>query len=492
MEAKDNNDPDNISDILKIEGIRTYEEYELNTIVEKDLEEPCLDIDGFCNGGELTGMVWSIFSLCYLFRNPFSSTTMGDENPIRTLGDYSKPSHEGYRNTIELPVGNNVNDPRDLAKSVKPITLPQDVPSTSDHRLIELEIQDECLMESYLALIQPTQVNKITTSCKIYSGPHDTQYCMEDPEQAFVEYASSHTDEAGGNSMAHKNIAAISHDEKEELRNKGIKSPSKLFSPKYLSPASIKELNKNPSAPKRVHFINSTVILSTDSDTKEEDTFFTNAHDHELDDMERIKDAIEEEQSEFETDEEVEEVFKEEEEDEDDESFNSFPTMKELSHHKWKQQSDSHDRTKENEEEERGSLENHLDFPTPPDPSISFITKKVLKFNSLFESLILVPLSPNAKHICTKEEDGDVMFIKKILKDDNSHKEETEAGVQEVEYFDVFLTRSELAYHKYLRNEDDKRRGIDYVMSKILGFYKECLDLGPEYVTGMEDEGEVT
>ncbi|GKB93833.1 zinc finger, CCHC-type containing protein [Tanacetum coccineum] len=33
---------------------------------------------------------------------------MRDENPIRTLGDYSKPSHKGYRNTIELPVGNNV------------------------------------------------------------------------------------------------------------------------------------------------------------------------------------------------------------------------------------------------------------------------------------------------------------------------------------------------------------------------------------------------
>nr|GEW10669.1 zinc finger, CCHC-type [Tanacetum cinerariifolium] len=33
---------------------------------------------------------------------------MGDENPIRTLGDYSKPSHEGYMNTIELPKGNNV------------------------------------------------------------------------------------------------------------------------------------------------------------------------------------------------------------------------------------------------------------------------------------------------------------------------------------------------------------------------------------------------
>nr|GEX64773.1 zinc finger, CCHC-type [Tanacetum cinerariifolium] len=33
---------------------------------------------------------------------------MGDANPIRALRDYSKPSHEGYRNTIELSVGNNV------------------------------------------------------------------------------------------------------------------------------------------------------------------------------------------------------------------------------------------------------------------------------------------------------------------------------------------------------------------------------------------------
>ncbi|GKC45315.1 MAK10-like protein [Tanacetum coccineum] len=233
---------------------------------------------------------------------------MGDANPIRTLGDYSKPSHEGYKNTIELLVGNNVvplrsdtirlvqngcsfhglrsedpnqhlkdflklvdsldldgenrertrlrlfqfslrdqasnwlerlpagsittwedlttrflaqffppgrtaklrndilirtidqsaggklrnlnakeswalledlafydneswNNPRDFAKPVKAITLPQDVPSTSDRRLIELKNQ-------------------------ICSGPHDTQYCMKDPKQAFVEYASSHTDEA--------------------------------------------------------------------------------------------------------------------------------------------------------------------------------------------------------------------------------------------------------------------------------------------------------
>ncbi|GJT55782.1 MAK10-like protein [Tanacetum coccineum] len=207
---------------------------------------------------------------------------MGDANPFCTLGDYSKPNHEGYMNTIELHVGNNVdflklvdsldldrenrerkclrlfqfslrnhasnwlerlpagsittwedlttrflaqffppgrtkklrndilvfqhqgetlseawtrfknllqkvphhgidlwllvqifydhdltlydneswNDPRDFAKPVKAISLPQDVPSTSDRRLIELENQVQCLMEAHLAPMQPTQVNK--------------------------------------------------------------------------------------------------------------------------------------------------------------------------------------------------------------------------------------------------------------------------------------------------------------------------------------------
>ncbi|GJV69680.1 hypothetical protein Tco_1485189 [Tanacetum coccineum] len=175
---------------------------------------------------------------------------MGDANPIHTLGDYFKPSHEGYMNTIELLVGNNVvplrsdtirlvqngcsfhglrsedpnqhlkdflklvdsldlygprlydneswDDLRDSANPVKEISLPQDVPSTSDHRLIELENQVQLLTEAHLAPLQPTQVNKITSSCEICSGHHDTQYYMEYPEQAFVKYASSRTDEAGG------------------------------------------------------------------------------------------------------------------------------------------------------------------------------------------------------------------------------------------------------------------------------------------------------
>ncbi|GJS29528.1 MAK10-like protein [Tanacetum coccineum] len=90
------------------------------------------------------------------------------------------------------------NDPRDFAKPVKEISLPQDISNTSDCRLIELENQVQRLMEVHLALKKPVQVNKISSSCEIYSGPHDTKYCMENPEQAFVEYASSRSDEAGG------------------------------------------------------------------------------------------------------------------------------------------------------------------------------------------------------------------------------------------------------------------------------------------------------
>ncbi|GJR75526.1 MAK10-like protein [Tanacetum coccineum] len=44
---------------------------------------------------------------------------MGDENPIRTLGDYSKLSQEGYRNIIEFPVGNNVDSNQHLKDFLK-------------------------------------------------------------------------------------------------------------------------------------------------------------------------------------------------------------------------------------------------------------------------------------------------------------------------------------------------------------------------------------
>ncbi|GJT53636.1 MAK10-like protein [Tanacetum coccineum] len=78
------------------------------------------------------------------------------------------------------------NDPRDFAKPVKAISLPQYVSRISDHHLIELENQVQRLIEAHLTPNLPVQVNKIAFSCEIRSGPHDTQYCMKDPEQALL------------------------------------------------------------------------------------------------------------------------------------------------------------------------------------------------------------------------------------------------------------------------------------------------------------------
>ncbi|GJV49298.1 hypothetical protein Tco_1439510 [Tanacetum coccineum] len=252
-----------------------------------------------------------------------------------------------------------------------------------------------------------------------------------------------------------------------------------------------------------------------------------------------------------------------------------------------KQQSNSHeDKPEVNRGEEKNNREDINTNPsTPPDPSVSFIIEKVLKLNSFLESLGLAPQLSGTEFVCTKGDDGDVMFIEIVKKNDNSRKEEPEAGGLEIKrrkldprknsdrgvsnftgrikgmhvfvgnftyvtdfmivedissiidprlsqvvlrkpFIEIsnmthdppegvvrFTNRAdEIAYKMpykieqynslsdlekghtklvYLRNEEDKRRGEEYIMSKILGFYKEFLELGPEYVTRMDDEGEV-
>ncbi|GJX33921.1 hypothetical protein Tco_0245478 [Tanacetum coccineum] len=137
------------------------------------------------------------FQIFYDHVNPITRRTI-DQSAGGKLRDLNPEESWAILEDLALYDNESWNDPRDFAKPVKAITLPQDVPSTSDRRLIELKNQVQRLMEAHLALTQPTQVNKITTPCEICSGPHDTQNCMENPEQAFVEYASSRTDEAGG------------------------------------------------------------------------------------------------------------------------------------------------------------------------------------------------------------------------------------------------------------------------------------------------------
>ncbi|GJX20200.1 hypothetical protein Tco_0222877 [Tanacetum coccineum] len=68
---------------------------------------------------------------------------MGDENPIRTLGDYSKPSHEGYKNTIELPIRNNNPNQhlKDFLKLVDSLDLYGENRETTHLHLFQLRDQ---------------------------------------------------------------------------------------------------------------------------------------------------------------------------------------------------------------------------------------------------------------------------------------------------------------------------------------------------------------
>ncbi|GJW38976.1 MAK10-like protein [Tanacetum coccineum] len=282
---------------------------------------------------------------------------------------HDKNAKESWALLDDLALYNNEswNDPRDFAQPVKAISLPQDVPSTSDRRLIELENQVQRLMEAHLAPMQPTQMNKITSSCEIGSGPHDTQYCMENLKQAFVEYASSRTDEA-----------------------------------------------------------RDAILSKFEADFKQQQSEMTNKIDTVLKSItDRIAGALP----------------------------NDTVKNSKLNQPNKPQ----NDESKVEDREGWSNPENINTTPSSPhDPSISIITEKVRKLNSFLESSDLVPQSSDTKIVCTKGDDGDVIFIEIIRKNDDSRKEgpEDEGSATivglEVEYFDTFLTRSELAYHMYL------------------------------------------
>nr|GEV67003.1 outer membrane protein porin [Tanacetum cinerariifolium] len=127
-----------------------------------------------------------------------SISPQGASSINQRVVSYVTNTKESWALIKDLALYNNKswNDPRDFAKPVKAISLPRDVPNASDRHLIELENQVQHLMEAHLAPKPYVQVNKIASLCEICSGPYDTQYWMENPEQAFVDYASSHIDEA--------------------------------------------------------------------------------------------------------------------------------------------------------------------------------------------------------------------------------------------------------------------------------------------------------
>ncbi|GKA42732.1 MAK10-like protein [Tanacetum coccineum] len=304
------------------------------------------------------------------------------------------------------------NDQKDFAKLVKATALPQDGPSTSDCCLIELKNQVQCLMEAHLALMQPTQVNKVTTSCEICSGPHDTQYCMEDPEQAFVEYASSRTDKVGGE-MTNKIdtvLKAITDQIAGTLPSYTVKNPKPSTS-SVLSASSYP--TQDPQCSNHVHgSINAITIHPKHPEGSQ-----VNRPDK---GQGRIK------------------------------GMHVFV----------------------------GNFTYTVDFMIIED--ISLIID--LRLSQVVLGKPFVEIS-NMTH---DPQEGVVRFTNG--KDEVSYKMPHKIE----QYSSLSNIEKEHTKSVYLRNKEYKRRGVEYVMSKILGFYKECLELGPEYLTRIEDEGEVT
>ncbi|GKF85677.1 hypothetical protein Tco_0253504, partial [Tanacetum coccineum] len=100
------------------------------------------------------------------------------------------------------------------------------------------------------------------------------------------------------------------------------------------------------------------------------------------------------------------------------------------------------------EHEEKGNLGNTNSNPHPqPDPLASITTEQVRKLNSMLESLGLVPRSFNTKFVCSKKDDGEVMFIEIIRDDDEPQNKGPNKGEwptmegPTIKYFDTFPTR---------------------------------------------------
>ncbi|GKA89843.1 hypothetical protein Tco_0811655 [Tanacetum coccineum] len=237
---------------------------------------------------------------------------------------------EAWTQDLTLYDNESWNNQRDFAKPVKEIALPQDVPSTSDCRLIELKNQVQRLMEAHLAPTQPTQVNKITTSCEIcrwvsnFMASQDAR--LSKFEANFKQQQSEMT------SKIDTVLKAITDRIAGALPIDMVKNPKLSASPVLFA---LSYPNMDPQCSNHVQgSINAITI------------------------------------------------------------------------HSEKQSVSYDEKVKENEEEGKDSLENiHVNPSTPPDQSVAFITKKVLKFNSFFKSLGLVPQSSNTEVVGTKRGD---------------------------------------------------------------------------------------
>ncbi|GKC04785.1 hypothetical protein Tco_0996395 [Tanacetum coccineum] len=297
---------------------------------------------------------------------------MENKNPIHTLGDYSKPSHEGYRNTIELPVGNNV------------------VPLRSDT----------------IRLVQNG------------SSFHGLQ--SEDPDKHikdFLKLVDSLDLDVANRERTHlyARLSKFKADFKQqqgEMTNKidtVLKAITNRITGALLSDT-VKnlKLNVNPTS----------LVLSACSYPMEDPQCSTRIHS----------------------------------------SINAVTIYP-----------------------------NQLSKPRDAKPGENKIAK--------------TGATNNDHHAMVRIESEYFIIIEDISSIIDLRSGEIHYGINEIAYkmshkIELYNSLSNLEKENtksvYLRNEEEKRRGVEYVINKILRFHKECLELGTKYLTGVADEGEVT
>ncbi|GJY31444.1 hypothetical protein Tco_0414939 [Tanacetum coccineum] len=281
---------------------------------------------------------------------------MGDENPIRTLRDYSKPSHEGYMNTIKLLVGNNA------------------VPLRSD------------------------TIRLVQNGCPFYG------LRSEDPDQHLKDFLKlmDSLDLDGANkertSLRESLLEAWTgfKDLLQKVPHHGIDLWLQIhFFYDHVNPVTRRTIDQLAGG------LVSNFMASQDARLSKFEANFKQQQSEMTNKIDIVLKAITDWLARALPSETVKNL-----------KLNTFPVLSARSYpiedpqcsthihgsinvvtiHP-KKQSDSHDdELAESEEEEKDSPENTNTNPSAsPDPSVSFITKKVLKLNSFFKSLGMVP-----------------------------------------------------------------------------------------------------
>ncbi|GKB19920.1 hypothetical protein Tco_0853843 [Tanacetum coccineum] len=250
---------------------------------------------------------------------------MGDENLIRTLGDYSRPSHEGYRNTIELLDGNNVVPLRsDTIRLVKN--------GCSFNRLRSEDPNQH--LKDFLKLVESLDLdvaNRKRTRLRTAKLENDILMFQQHQGESFSKAWTYFKDLL----------------QKVPYHGIDLWLQVQIFYD-HVNPATRKEDESRETNAMESHASNDmghNIIIKVDKKVKEGlNSFETVIEEDELRDIKRngpddktcgeTKEVEEVEVKSKVSGEEIEEETKEEEED-DPKYFDTFPTVKELRYHEW-------------------------------------------------------------------------------------------------------------------------------------------------------------